>query len=230
MKAHFHAEKHLGVPEAQRLRIPADLSDADGWKQVWEKVGVPASADLYDLSSIKRADGKDVDEGLTKALRAALHDGKVSAANAPAVAKAVVAHLDEQQATALAAQGTKLEQQKQKLVDNWGANFEVNKEVARRAIERLGVSQEEAVGLESIIGYDRIMEMFRKIGETHREAAFPGLPGQPGENVPMTKEAAKARWDVLKADKAWVDKFNKGDAQAVAEHRRIVQLMAGIAS
>ena len=227
-KSHLEAQKHIGVPANQRLRVPVDLADADGWKQVWDKIGVPATPELYDLSGVKRADGKDVDEKLTTALRKALHDGKVAAPNAPAVARALISHFDEQAASAAAEQQTRLDAQKQKLADSWGANFEINKETARRAIASLGVGQEEAVALEGVIGYDRIMEMFRRIGETHKESSFPTIPGQGSENRPMTKEAAEARWATLKADKEWVAKFNKNDAQAVAEHRYLVNMMAGV--
>ena len=44
------AEKLIGAPASQLLRLPADPSkDMDGMKAVWQRLGAPSDAKEYDF-------------------------------------------------------------------------------------------------------------------------------------------------------------------------------------
>src|SRR5712664_2581436 len=50
------AEKHVGVPADQIVRLPKDPKDELGWKQVWQRLGAPKEAKEYDFTPVKFAD------------------------------------------------------------------------------------------------------------------------------------------------------------------------------
>src|SRR5437879_5504237 len=58
IKAHREAEKLIGVPADQLLRLPVSTADAEAWKPVWQKLGAPVDAAGYDFTPIKTAAGE----------------------------------------------------------------------------------------------------------------------------------------------------------------------------
>ena len=71
--------------------------------------------------------------------------------------------------------------------------------------------------LEGVIGYDKIMEMFRSIGEKIGEDKFikSGAPGNQGG--PMTREQAVAKKADLMSDPVWKAAYLNGDQQKLRE-------------
>src|SRR5258706_4233645 len=63
------AEKHVGVPSDQILRVPKDIKDEAGWKAVWARLGKPAEAKEYDFSAIKYSDGTALDDTFVESAR-----------------------------------------------------------------------------------------------------------------------------------------------------------------
>src|SRR5258708_38450661 len=56
-KAAREAQAYVGVPAEQLVRLPKDPKDELGWKQVWQRFGVPKEAKEYDFTPVKFADG-----------------------------------------------------------------------------------------------------------------------------------------------------------------------------
>jgi hypothetical protein len=50
-KAHREAEKLIGAPASEMIRIPKDPNDAEGWRQVRSRLGVPADEKGYDFAA-----------------------------------------------------------------------------------------------------------------------------------------------------------------------------------
>src|SRR5258708_6406048 len=61
-KAHREAEKLIGAPADKIIRLPNDPNDAEAWRQVRLRLGAPKDAKEYDFSTVKFADGTDLDE------------------------------------------------------------------------------------------------------------------------------------------------------------------------
>src|SRR5881394_756652 len=66
----FDAEKLVGVPADQVLRVPKDAADEKGWNAVWSRLGKPTDAKGYDFSDIKFADGTAPDATFVETMRA----------------------------------------------------------------------------------------------------------------------------------------------------------------
>ena len=65
------AQKFVGVPQEQLLRLPKDASDEAGIKAMWKRLGAPDAPEGYDFSGVKFADGTDLDQAFVDRARAA---------------------------------------------------------------------------------------------------------------------------------------------------------------
>ena len=226
-KAFRAAETHIGTPADRLIRLPADLSDQAGWDGVYRKLGVPETPELYDLSTLKRADGTDIPADLARVIKDAAFEAKVPKDNAAAIARNLVGHLDAQAAEQKAQEEAALTASKQKLADNWGAQFEQNMEVARRAASQFGLKPEILEDLVRGSSYDQALEFLRQVGARSMEMSFPG-GSAPGANMPMTVEGAKAQMDANMRDPEWRDKYLNGSAAHRAEFERLTRIVAGV--
>jgi hypothetical protein len=226
-KAHREAERLLGVPADQLLRFPKDANDKEGWAKIHARLGVPTDAKEYDFTAVKTAAGQPIGETIANTLRAAAGEAALTKDQAAAVAKSVVKLFDETEATKAAEYAIKLDAEKASLKTNWGQNATANLIVAQNAATKLGVTPAELSALESVVGYSRVMEMFRTVGSKIGEDVFVnGGPG--GGNQPVSKEAAQQRLDELGRDQDWQAKFNKGDVKALQEFNNLTRMVAGV--
>lgn len=226
-KAHREAEKFVGAPADQLLRVPKDAADAAGWDAVWSKLGVPKDAKAYDFSSVKRADGQAADPAFQEKMREWALSNKLTPNAALSLAQEFVKFQDGTAAGQSAELTAKLALEKDTLAKNWGTNFEANKFVASQAAKALGIDPETVVALEKTVGYAKVMEMFRTIGTKIGEDKFV-LGGQQAGNGIMSRDQAMARKSELKNDKAFVSRFLAGDREAVAQMGALDRLIVGV--
>lgn len=218
-KSWKEAEKFIGAPAAEILRLPKEANDP-AWRGVYERLGAPKEAKDYDFSTVKRTDGTTLDEGLTAALRDVSHRRGLSKDAATDLAAAVVKY-DDGKVTAAKAEATaKLAEEKAALKKSWGANEAANMFIAQRAAQALGMKPEVVSALESVAGYAAVFEMFRQIGTKIGEDKF--VQGQQGnQGGVMTREEAVAKKADLMRDKAWAKRYLDG---GLAEKREMTSL------
>jgi hypothetical protein len=224
VKAHREAEKLIGVPAEQVLRLPKDVNDAEGYGRIYKALGAPADAKEYDFSGVKFADNSELNPEFAEGLRglaAKIHLPKDAAVE---VAKWVASTIDSDEQKETAEYATKLATEKDTLIKNWGANAGVNKIVAQNAATKLGVDAEAMSALEKTVGYAKVMEMFRQIGSKIGEDKFVNNGNGPGSDV-MTADQAQAKIDLLAKDEGWMAKFNAGDVQATSEFDNLTKLI-----
>ncbi len=152
-KSWKNAEKYVGVPPDQLLRLPKDVKDEAGWKGVWERLGKPKDAKEYDFAAIKFTDGTELDEGFVNLMRDASYRFNLPKDTAAAITQEFVKYLDGAETTEAAEKTAKLAEQKAALKKNWGPNEAANMFVAQRAATALGVPPETVAALEGVIGY-----------------------------------------------------------------------------
>jgi len=111
----------------------------------------------------------------------------------------------------------KLAMQKSELAKNWGPNFDANMFVAKQTAGALGVTPEQVATLEGLVGYDKVMEMFRTIGTKIGEDKFVQNPAMGGGTGVMTRDQAQDRKTSLMNDKVWVAAYLNGDADKARE-------------
>src|SRR5258708_32263958 len=59
VKAHKEAEKLIGVPADQVLRLPKDANDTSGWNTVKDRLGRPKDASGEDFTAVKESANED---------------------------------------------------------------------------------------------------------------------------------------------------------------------------
>ncbi len=226
-KAYREAQKFVGVPETQLLRLPKDAADEAGWKSVWTRLGAPSDPKEYDFAPVKHADGSAPAAGLIDTLRTTAANLHLPKDRAAELAAAVVKHLDDARAEQEGARTAKLTEEKGVLAKSWGQNAAANKFIASQAAAALGVKPDDIAALEGVVGYARVMELFRQIGTKIGEDKFISTDRPGGNNQPMTREGAQARRTELMRDTAWVTRYRSGDTQAMKEMMGLNILISG---
>lgn len=215
-KSYREAAKFTGVPPEQLLRLPKDASDAEGWKNVWKRLGAPEKADGYDFKEIKYADGKELDDAFKSKMGAAFHNRGVPADTAREITKEFIKLLDDSSSSETAERTAKLATERDALAKSWGANMEANKFIVRQAALKTGLTPEITEALEKSVGYEKTMQHLLKIGMMLGEDKYVANPNAQIKGV-MTKEQAVAKKVELRDDPDFVKRFNAGDHKAVAE-------------
>jgi len=226
IKMHREAQKFIGVPADQILRMPKDAGDTAAWTALHAKLGVPSDKAGYDFEEVKFSDGTVPDAKFLELVRDTAANLKLPKDAAPAMAKAMLDYLDGAEKTESAENTAKLALQKDTLAKNWGSNFEANKFVAGQAGRALGVAPETVAALENVIGYDKIMEMFRTIGTKIGEDKFVSGGANSNNSGVMTRDQAIARKVDLKADTAFVKRFIEGDTGARREMEALDRIVS----
>jgi hypothetical protein len=226
VKAWKEAEKFVGAPATQLLRVPKDAGDEAGWNTVWSRLGKPADAKEYNFADIKFSDGTPLEENFATMMRDTafrLHLPKDAAAE---VTRAFAKYLDAAETSENTEKQAKLVEQKAALKKNWGPNEAANMFVAQRAAAALNIAPETVSALEGVVGYDKIMEMFRQIGSKIGEDKFI-TSTQGGGGGAMTLEQAVARRAELMADQAWTKSYLAGDAAKKREMMALNIIITG---
>lgn len=215
------AEKFIGVPPDQIIKRPKADASPEDLRAFREQLGAPKEAKDYDLSVVK-------DATIAEALRATMHERGVSKDDAVAVAATVAKALESKVATDTTLTAAKLAEQKDNLQKNWGDKYAYNHLKAIEGARRLGIDPEGVKALEGLIGYDKVMEVMRKIGANTTEDTFieRGAGGPQGDVTTM--EGAIARKAELMADKAWSARFMAGGVAEKREMLRLDQMITGV--
>jgi hypothetical protein len=225
-KSAMQAQSFIGAPPDQILRLPKGADDADGWKAVYARLGVPNKAEDYDFTGVKFGDN-DLEPGFASTMRGALHKAGVIKEKAPDVVRAVVKYLADAEAAEAVETTAKRQTERAELLKNWGTNAEFNRLTAMQGAKRVGATPEDVARFESVLGYDRTMELFRRIGAGTTEDTF--VESKQG-GPPTTVNSAKARMAELEQDREWVARFLKGGAQEKREWHDLQQLIHGEAA
>src|ERR1700675_2486732 len=215
VKSYREAEKHIGAPPDQILRMPKDATEKKGWAKIYARLGVPDKPEGYDFKDVKFTDGAELNPDYQTAFRTLAQENHLSKDQALAVARSVTKLMETAEATDTAAYNQKLEVEKGTLRTNWGSNAAAYKVIAENAATKLGVTAEEIQALEKSVGYARVMDMFRNIGQRIGEDKFVGNGGG-GGNM-LSREQAIAQLSSLENDQVWMDRFLKGDAAAIQQ-------------
>lgn len=215
IKAHREAEKFVGVPADKLIRMPKDAADEAGLKEFYKKLGVPDTADGYDFSAIKKADGT-ADTDLADRLKQIASGAKLTKDAATSVGAEVKKFLDEKQAADQANYQAKINTERADLQKEWGGNFEAFKLAGAQTIAKLGISAEAVAALEKQAGYAAVMKMAYALAvKTGEDKLIRG--DNPNNGGTMSLEQARAKKAELMLDKAWVKKHSEGDAAARRE-------------
>lgn len=236
-KAARSAEKLIGAPPEEILRMPKASAQPAEIDAFWQRLGAPKETKDVDLSTIKDAAGKPIDEKLADVLRNASVAGRVPKDAAGAVARAVVKHLDDIKAESDAILSGRIAEEKNALDRSWGTNKPANMVAAERALTNLakavGQTPEQAkLAWDNIakmggIGAAATMNMLLQIDKRMGEGAYVDLGSNRAGDLPMTREAAIAEIALLKKDAEFGKKYFNKDVMAVQRMNALHKIAYG---
>ena len=226
-QSHRALMQHFGLsPSARGDLMMVQPNDPESIAKVYEKLGVPKDPKEYDFSTVKFADGSELDDKFVDFVRgqaAALHMNKNDAL---ALAQSLTKFADADESSDLAETTAVLQEQKAELAKNWGANYEANMFVAKNTALKLGVTPEAVSALENAIGYNQVMEMFRTIGTKIGEDAFIRGNSPTGGGI-MTRTEAVAKKAELMSDQAWRARYLGGGKAELREMMGLSAIISG---
>lgn len=227
-KAWKGLEKHFGAPADQILKLPKDATDEAGWSAVRQRLGMPKEAKEYDFSTVKFADGTDLEQSFTDRMRNALHKAGTPKEAAPDVVREVVKFMDEADAADVANRSARLQTDRAALQKEWGNDFEFNRltamQGAKRAVGTDEAAQKLVDAMQEAVGYKATMEFWRKIGAGTSEDTFVDT-GRGGN--PTTRNGAVARKAELEGDPDWVKRYIAGGAKERQEMESLLTQIHG---
>jgi hypothetical protein len=224
IQAHREAERLLGVPKDQLVRLPA-ANDEAAQRAFWQKFGMPAEAKDYDFPSLKDKDGKVTDAALDQAVRTTAFQLNLPKDAASRFVEAMMKTQTTAAKDAEAALATKLDEGRAELQKNWGANFAAHKIVAQEGAKKLGLDPEIINSLEQTAGYAKTMEALRRVGAASAEDTFVRGNKDVNDGV-MTAEQASEKLAQLKADEVWRQRYLNGGVAEMREFQVLTKIIS----
>ena len=216
LKSYAELEKQF---HGDKIPLPKDENDADGWNKVYTKLGRPEKPEDY-----KAPEGTD--EAMVKALSPELYKAGITQKQFDTLAKIDIAR----QQNAVNAENTRFTSEQtnamQKLETEWGSKFNENIEVTRRAMRNLGISVDDATRMMQVGGTEKFMRLLNLAGVSAREDNAGGL-GDAQLGFGMTANRAKA--ELASKKQELLVRAHKGDKAASAELDRLYKISEGYA-
>lgn len=233
LKAARDAERMIGVPKDELIRLPKDAKPED-LNQVYDRLGRPKSPDEYKFESPAGADPE-----FEKAMRAVIHAEGLNQKQATSLQTAMNAYGAKQAAAAEQALQAKIAAEDEQLHREWpGDTYPQRAEMARRAFQQFSADifdakstdeDREAVfkQFDQILGPAKTLKIFAKIGEQlggGNGARFVG-DRPSGSNFAMTPAAAKERIAELETDKEFGKRYLDGDKAAAKQMDDLIRIV-----
>lgn len=181
LKAHWSLERLMGADKAGRtVMLPKDENDAEGWKALSAKLGVPDSADGYKLPMPEGSD-----DNFAKTAAKWFHEAGVPPRAANKIAEAWNAWVGEQVKAGEATEHAESEKQMSALEKEWGNEFGAKRELAQRGYrnfaKQFGLDDKAALErAETVLGAANLTKFFAGLGQLNSESAFAGSDGKGG--------------------------------------------------
>lgn len=211
LESYRNLEKLRGVPQDRLLKLP-ESPDAPEWKDVYAKLGTPATPNDYGLEPSEGGD-----EGFLNWAKETFHGLNLTKNQAHALVEKFGEYAVQKTESQNADYGEKIKAQELELKKEWGSAYHQNIAQAQAAARAFDIPGEAVDALEKSIGFDGTMKFLSNIGKKMGEAAFHGGNqrqgfGEAGEI--LSPSQAKAKIAALKADSTFTEKYLAGDGAA----------------
>ena len=218
LTAYRGLEKVVG---RDKLVLPKDSADAEGWNRVYDALGRPKDPNEYQLPV---PDG--MDRGFADKFAGVFHELGLNVEQG----RKLAGRWNEMVGEMAAADNARFATQSKAEVQ--AIHKELGQEQAAAyfnqvnlAAQAFGLGKGEIKALERALGTRRMLDLMHRMGDGLGEDTASG-DGQGGGQ--MTPERAKARVAELQGDAAWRKRFQEGDAAARSEMERLNRIIAGL--
>lgn len=202
LKALRSAETLIG---RDKIPMPKDDTDTEGWNRVFARLGRPESADKYDLGKLPDNADKEYIGAMLKSMHAAGASQKVVSA----AFKAQLEFEQSRQTAAATQRQVRDTEQMATLRQEWGKGFDTQVEHGRRAIREQGIPKETLSAIEEAIGPAKMVKLFAGYGSKFAEDHGVNNQGE-GSFGRLTPQQAKFQISQLMADPEFVRKYTNG--------------------
>lgn len=210
------AEQKLGVPADQIVRLPGKDAKPEDLRAFYTKIGAPEKPEGYEIPV---PDGHDAE--FAKTASTWFHELGIPASAGKALAGKWNEHVAALQAKSDEQWNTRFDQEVNALKGEWkGDDFAKNSDLAKRVMRAGGWTPEQLQAMERALGPAAFLKGFAKFGGMVGEHRFVGEGGNNGFGG-MSAPQAKERIDALKKDGEWMSKYLAGDADKMAEWKRL---------
>lgn len=200
LKSYRSLEQLMGADKAGRtVLIPKDENDAEGWKAVSSKLGVPATAADYKLPV-----PEGMDDGFARTASSWFHEAGIPPKMARSIAEKWNTWGAEQVKAAEAQEAAESTKQMQGLEKEWGGKYGENTEMARRGFRefgsKFGLDDAAMKRAESVLGAANLVKFFHGLGSLNGESSFAGNDG--GGSFGVSPQAARQEIRGYQVDRA----------------------------
>lgn len=211
-------EQLLGADKAGRaVVLPKDDKDVEGIKAFRAKIGVPESADKYELPVPQGGDAE-----FSKTAAQWMLDAGVPKAAAQKIAGQWNEFFGKMVADDQAKRETESKQQLEGLRTEWGDKFEQNAEVARRFLKASGWDDAKVAKYEDAFGTAQMLKDFHAWGSaTGEHASTEGDQG--GGSFGLGRHAIQKQLDDLRQQRI---KNEVTESQFIEQQARLFEQMA----
>lgn len=215
-------ENLRGVPADKILQIPDDINAPGALDGIYGRLGRPQEAGGYQFPADPAGDETEFRSWASPIFHAA----GLNNAQANALYTALKAGAEGEEASATEATNTAQAAAMEALKGEWKDTYDVNVQIARDTVAKLGVDDATIAALEGALNNAGVVKLFAAIGGRTAEAPFVtgSSPGMSGLNTP---EAAQQRLNELTSDKDFATKVHSGDTEANALVKNLSKLAAG---
>lgn len=184
--AYYHANKLLkGATDV--VSIPK-IDDADGFRSVMAKLGMPEEASKYDLGL---PEGTQVDEDFAANAKAWAHKAGLTQAQLKGFVAEYQNYVLARGQKDVEASQARVEAEIAEVKKAWGADWDRNVAAGQNAVKALGLDKAFMERLEGAAGDAVVLELMAKLGKTIGVEDRTIVAG--GEGFGMSPEAARAK-------------------------------------
>lgn len=218
----YNLEKLIGFDKAGKtLVIPDENSSPETRQAFLTKLGVPEKADGYKLPV---PEGQS--DAFAKEAASWFHEQGIPAKAAEGLTQKFNEYSAAQQAQQMQAFAAKSEQEFTGLKTEWGAAFEQNLELGKRAAMQFipGTAEERTATLQALeqsLGTGKLLKLMANIGQGLGEHKVMG--GEAGSGL-MTPAQANQRISELKSNKDWSSAYLSGDKSKAKELQDLIAM------
>lgn len=228
-KGLVEAEKRLGVPADQLMRMAKGPDDVEGWNEIFTKLGRPADAKGYKIEL--PAEATPELKGITDKLAETAWKAGLNPNQLRPLIDLLQAEATGAQETAITDRTSQTADVQKTLKTEWGAKYDVySREIGALVVDNGGqalLDELNASGLGNSLGLNRMLaKLVDRVSEPERAAGEGGRSS--GLDRPLTPAQAKAERARIETDpilgKALRNRSDPQHAHALAERNRFLAL------
>lgn len=189
------AQKFLG---REKLPVPIDENDAEGYKMIFTKLGLPANGDGYKLpTDLQLPDGLPISDEMLVDFRKVAHEHGILPKQFAGLYKWYMETTAKQYETQNAQKVTDMQTAENDLHKKWGAGYEGKKNLAMKVFKSFADEKTTAEFEKELGNNPIVIELFANIGDILSEDQLVGKP----TGLTATPEEAQMQLNKIRGDK-----------------------------